>query len=168
MRRILPIFLFFLGGSSYGVDMEKSAAMDSGNNVGVGVAFSGLTGISMYAETDRSNFIQGAIGFEPYGSYEATGDYAFTHRNAFSANPNVTPYWGIGGIVLHDRNDYWTRYQREGYDSTTYFGARIALGVNFVIPRTPVQLGAEVAPSLLLTPATYSYLQGRLSARVLF
>ena len=168
MRRMIPLCLIIFGGSSYGFDFERSAAFDSGPNVGIGFAFSGLTGLSVYADTNRNNFVQGAIGFDSRGSYEATGDYAFSYRNEILATPNVTPYWGLGGVILHDQSDYWSRFAREGHDSTTYFGARLSLGLNFVIPRTPVQLGAEIAPSLLLTPATYSYLQGRLSARVLF
>ena len=168
MRKIISAVLIVFGGSAYGVDLVKSAAVDSGNKVGVGVSFSGVTGLSIYADTSRNHFVQAAIGFAPYGSYEATSDYAFAYRNAISTLPSVTPYWGLGAVLLHDQSDYWSRYARNEIQSTTYVGARIPLGLNFVIPKTPVQLAAELAPSLLLTPATYSYLQGGVSARVLF
>ena len=156
------------GVSAYGAEMTKSAAADTGNRVGVGVAFSGGPGVSVYADAGYQNFVQGAIGFAPLGSYAVTGDYAFGYRNAVSNLPSLTPYWGLGAVMLHDQSNQWPRYAREENTSTTYVGARMPLGLNFVIPKTPVQLGAELAPTLLLTPRTYSYLQGGVSARVLF
>ena len=168
MRRMNSIFLLAIAGSSYGVELEKSATTNSGNQVGVGLAFSGVTGLSVYADTERSKFLQVGIGFAPSGGYEATGDYAFGYRNAISTLPNITPYWGIGAVVLHDQGEYWSRYTSEDVDSRTYVGARIPMGANFVIPKTPVQLTAELAPSLLVTPATNIYVQGRIGVRVLF
>ncbi|MCX6123334.1 MAG: hypothetical protein NTV34_01075 [Proteobacteria bacterium] len=162
------VFLIMFGVSAYGAEMTKSAAPDTGNKIGVGVGFSGAPGVSVYVDTGYKNFLQGGVGFAPLGSYAATGDYAFGYRNAVSSLPSLTHYWGLGAVVLHDQTNQWPRYAREEDTSTTYVGARIPLGLNFVIPKTPVQLGAELAPSLLLTPATYSYLQGGLSARVLF
>lgn len=168
LRGVMGSILILAASSASGVDLVRSATPDSQNKVGVGVNFSGFTGISVYADTSRSNFVQAAIGFAPYGNYAATGDYAFAYRNAIATLPSVTPFWGLGAILLHDQNDYWPRRSPIENSATTYVGGRIPLGVNFVIPKTPVQLAAELAPSLLLTPATYSFLQGGLSARVLF
>ena len=136
--------------------------------MGVGLAFSGVTGLSVYADTNRDKFLQLGIGFAPSGTYEATGDYAFGYRNAISTLPNVTPYWGLGAVVLHNRSDYWSRNAPDDLETKTYLGARIPLGTNFEIPRTPVQLTAELAPSLLVTPSTQVYVQGRVGVRVLF
>ena len=168
MKKILASTLILCSSSALSADFVKSAAPDSGNKVGVGVSYIGSTGVSVYADTNRDNFLQAAVSFAPDSSYNGTLDYAYGYRNAFTSVPSLTPFWGIGAVVLYDRNDYWARYTGEEKDSTTYAGARLPLGLNYVIPKTPVQIAAELAPSLLLTPKTYSYVQGGVSARVLF
>lgn len=168
MRRVNSIFVLLVAGSSYGVDLQKTAKSDLGNQVGVGLAFSGLTGLSVYADTSTSKFLQAELGFAPSGAYQATGDYAFGYRNAVSTLPSVTPYWGLGAVLLHNRSEYWAQFAPKDMESRTYVGARIPMGANFEIPRTPVQLSAEIAPSLLVIPETHIYVQGRVSVRVLF
>ena len=168
MRKIIATILLTLCSPAYAIDLVKSAEPRSGNHFGVGVTVSEATGLSVYAETNRDNFVQLGFGFAPYGSYAVTGDYALGYRNAFSDLPSLTPYWGVGAVLLHDQRDHWSRFSRDERASTNYVGARLPLGVNFVIPKTPVQVAAELAPTLLVTPVTYGYVQGGLSARVLF
>jgi hypothetical protein len=134
----------------------------------VGIAFFGVTGLSVYADVTQRNFLQAAIGFSRGGSYALTADYAFAYNDAISSLPSITPYWGVGGILLHDQSDYWADYAPKDNRTSEYFGARIPFGLNWVIPSTPVQLAAEIAPSLLFSPSSYGYLQGGFSARILF
>jgi hypothetical protein len=168
MYKIILMFLLISAGSASGARFDNSGAYDAGDKAGVGIAFFGVTGLSVYADISDRNFLQAAIGFSSGGSYAVTGDYAFGYPNALSSLPSITPYWGIGAILLHDQSDYWARYGRNDQLSADYFGARIPLGLNWVIPNTPVQLAAEIAPSLLFSPSSYGYLQGGLSARILF
>jgi hypothetical protein len=146
-------------GESYSADVNK---------VGLGLTFSGVTGVSLYAGLNQRNFLQAAVGYSSDGSYAITGDFAFGHHNAFSDAPSVTPYWGLGVVWLHDQGDYWSRFSRKNDPSNDYYGARFPLGLNFLVPQSPVQIAAEIAPSLLLTPGTYGFLQGSLSVRLLF
>jgi len=151
-----------------GVELVKSGERDNESKVGVGVAFTGLTGLSLYADTSYDNFAQSTVAFGRYGTYAITGDYAFAYRAAISSIPSITPFWALGIVLLHDQNNYWPGYASVDTASSTYVGARLPLGLNFVIPKTPIQLAAELAPSLLLTPSTYGYVQGSASLRVLF
>jgi hypothetical protein len=146
-------------GESFSADVNK---------VGLGITFSGVTGLSLYAELNQRNFLQAAVGYSSEGSYAFTGDFAFGHHNAFQDAPSVTPYWGMGVVWLHDQSDYWSRFSQKRNHSNDYSGARFPLGLNFIVPQSPVQIAAEIAPSLLVTPATYGFIQGSLSLRFLF
>ena len=78
----------------------------------------------------------------------------------------LTPYWGLGAVVLHDSTRFWPI--RDESAPTTDVGFRIPLGISAVIPRTPIQVGGELVPTLIASPESYSYLQAGLQARVLF
>jgi hypothetical protein len=168
MHKTLFSFLLISAGSASGASFGSSAASSNGGAAGVGVAFFGVTGLSVYADVTPRNFLQAAVGFSKGGSYAVTADYAFPHHNALSSLPSLTPYWGFGGVLLHDESDYWSNYDRKKNRHSEYFGARVPLGLNWVIPSTPIQLAAEIAPSLLFSPSSYGYLQGGFSARILF
>lgn len=159
--------LIFANGLAH-AKVEK-LSREGGNKFGIGIGFSETTGISLYADTSSRNFVQGSLGFARYGTYIATADYAFPYRNVISAIPRLTPFWGLGAVLLHDENRFWTKYPGgELDDKTSFVGARIPLGLEYVIPGTPVQLAGELAPSFLLIPEKFGYLQGGMSARVLF
>lgn len=166
--KIIFTFLLASAGSASGSSFDSSGASNNAGAAGVGVAFFGVTGLSVYADVSQRNFLQAAIGFSRGGSYAVTADYAFPHHNALSSLPSMTPYWGFGAVVLHDQSDYWSAYARKKNRYSEYFGARVPLGLNWVIPGTPIQLAAEIAPSLLFSPSSYGYLQGGFSARILF
>ncbi len=144
-----------------------SSAFGDGD-FGVGIGLIGVPALSVFAKTEATRHLQGGLTFGRDSDFAATGDYCFDYPNALNGAPTVTPYWGGGVALFHDENDLYNAYDDDEFDGDTFVGGRIPLGLNFVIPKTPVQLGAEVAPTLLLTPITYSYLQGDLHVRVLF
>lgn len=144
-----------------------SSAFGDGD-FGVGIGLIGVPALSVFAKTEPARHVQGGLTFGRDRDFAATADYCFDYPNALNGAPTVTPYWGGGAALFHDENDLYNAYDDDEFDGDTFVGGRIPLGLNFVIPKTPVQLGAEVAPTLLLTPLTYSYLQGDLHVRVLF
>ena len=168
MKASILTLALFLTSSAFGSDFTGESFRTDVNRTGLGIAFSGVTGLSLYAELNQRNFLQAAVGYSSEGSYAITGDFVFGHQNAVSAAPSVTPYWGLGIVWLHDQSDYWSRFARKNNQSNDYSGARFPLGLNFIVPQTPVQIAVEIAPSLLIMPATYGFLQGSLSVRLLF
>ena len=148
--------------------LTKSAPANTGDQLGLGVVVGGDVGLSVYAGLDDGHFAQAAAAWGPARSYVITGDYAFAYPGKIHGAPQLTPYFGLGVAALSEGEGYWglrnTDRTRSGLDA----GLRLPLGLNMVIPRTPVQLGAELAPTLLLAPDVYSYLQGDVHARVLF
>lgn len=167
--KIISMALLTYGSLAFGLDTTRFATSSSGNSFGIGVGFSGATGLSMYMETNRANFVQATVGVAPYDSFAISGDYAFGYHNAISSEPSITPFWGIGAVLYHDGRDYWDRFSPdEDRTETDYVGARVPLGINFVMPKAPIQVAVELAPTMILTPDTYSYLQVGASVRYLF
>lgn len=148
------------------IGMTKGSQPTTAGKVGVGVAFEGAAGLSLYADTGADRFAQGAFAWSPHGAYAVTGDYAFGYPGLFGAR-SLTPFWGIGAIALKSGDGVWGPSAIDDSERINV-GARIPLGLNFVIPSTPVQIGAELVPTLLVAPASYSYVQGGAYARVLF
>jgi hypothetical protein len=166
-RNLLVLVLGIFALSAKGEELSKTASTSS-QNIGVGISFYGPVGLSLYGKLSNSNFLQGSLAWGRGGNVGATVDHAFSYQEAFSDAPILTPYWGLGVVSLFDRGHYWVSDKESNENSTTYIGGRIPLGVHFVIPRTPLQIGAEVAPTLLLTPVTYAFVQGGMNLRVLF
>jgi hypothetical protein len=172
LQRFLVLGLAFfaapaLAAPSTMTTTGRSSAFGDGD-FGVGIGLIGVPALSVFAKTAETRHLQGGLTFGDDADFAATADYCFDYPRVLSGAPTVTPYWGGGAIMVHDVNDRYFAYDDDEFNSDTFVGGRIPLGLNFVIPRTPVQLGAEVAPTLLLTPISYSYLQGDLHVRVLF
>lgn len=165
---ILAAIVVFL--TSGLLDQQTQAAPIREKQFGVGIEFFGPAGISVYDKIDTNRFLQGALAFDRWGDFVITGDYAFAQHGEIFHNPNVTPYWGVGGLLIHETNDYLIYHHRQILDdgSRTYIGGRIPLGINFLIPDTPIQLGAEIVPGILLLPGTDVFLTAALHIRVMF
>jgi hypothetical protein len=167
-KKTLAVLIAFSGYATGAQANYAEQPHSTSGKYGVGLAFTGLTGISLYSETTPRNFFQAAVGFEERGSYALSADYAFGYRGEIFSWPSVNPYWGLGLTYLQDRRDYWARFSEVDRSSQQYFGARVPLGLNWVIPETPIQLVIEGAPTILFRPAVFVYLQGSFAVRVLF
>ncbi len=148
--------------------VHRGPSRASDNQIGVGIGFEGATGLSVYKDAWDANFFQANLGWGPGGSYHVSGDYAFGYPGTVAAIPQLTPYWGVGVLAAQRSESYWVPYGNRVVATSDEVGARLPLGVNFVIPRTPVQLSGQLVPTLIATSPSYSYLQGGVSARVLF
>ena len=167
MKKILFVLVTVL--QSLGIVSLASAAPSSDGQFGIGIEFFGPAGLSLYNKMDANHFLQGALAFNSAGDFTMTGDYAFANQGDLFHNPHITPYWGLGALLLHEDDDNVIYHHRHIYDGTrTYLGGRIPFGLNFIIPDTPVQIGAELVPSLLLIPGTDVFLSAAVHVRVLF
>lgn len=167
MRTFLFVFLTIL--QNLGMPAIASAAPSSEGQFGIGVEFFGPAGLSLYNKLDSNHFLQAALAFNSDGDFTVTGDYVFANQGDLFHNPHLTPYWGVGALLLHEDDERLIYHHRHLHDGTrTYLGGRIPLGLNFVIPSTPVQIGAETVPSLLLIPSTDVFLSAAVHVRVLF
>lgn len=166
MRNVLFVLMTFL--PTLASAKAASAAPSSEGQFGIGIEFFGPAGLSIYNKLDSNHFLQGALAFNSGGDFTVTGDYAFANQGDLFHNPHITPYWGVGALILHEDDTLIYRHRRLYEGTRTYLGGRIPFGLNFVIPKTPVQIGAEIVPSLLLIPATDVFLSAAVHVRVLF
>lgn len=161
------LFVGFDVHSARAETLRREAVAPTSHSLGVGLAYQSGPGITIELEPSSDRLVQTTLSFPMERDYYLTGDYGFAYPNAIHGLPSVTPYIGFGGIVLHDDEDrYLNRYDLET-GTRTYFGARLPFGFNWHVPRAPIQLGAELAPSMLLVPASYGFVQGDVHVRVL-
>lgn len=115
-------------------------------SLGVGLGLSGA-GISASAPVDANSAVQGLLGVT-YGEHLLLNlDYAFSAPLAKHLKAYAGP-----GLTVH--NDLW--------------GPRIPVGLEFDPASKGLQLGAELAPTVLFGHGwTYSYLDALIYARVL-
>lgn len=168
MKKILLALVVILQGAWFADQAVADFSPDG--SYGVGIEFFGPAGISLYDRLDQNHFVQGALAFDSFGDYVITGDYLFANKGDLFHSPQITPYWGVGAFLLYDDgSDLHIYRHRRTYDSPrSYLGGRIPLGINFVIPKTPVQIGVEIIPSILMIPATDAFLAAAFHVRVLF
>lgn len=146
--------------------MTRMRSSVSAHEMGVGIGFEGAAGLSLYAGMPDQRFMQLFAASGAEGAYLLTGDFAFSYPQVFTPAPVLTPFWGIGAIVMRDTEAFWPFRAEDGV--TAGGGLRIPLGLNARVPKTPVQISGEIVPTWMATPVSYSYLQAGISARVVF
>lgn len=118
-------------------------ANGSGGSLGAGVMVGEPTGISLKKwNNDRSAFGIG-VAWSFSGNNDALllqGDYLLHNWFDDVEKGSLAWYYGIGGRVV--------------FASDALVGARIPLGLNYVIEGQPIDLFVEVAPILDLVPDT--------------
>ena len=84
----------------------------------------------------------------------------------------VTPYVGIGGILVFSNQDtVETRKQRyfsSTTDSKTALGVRIPLGLEWRTPQVPLGVFLELVPGIVVIPHTTSFTNAGIGVRYFF
>lgn len=134
---------------------------------GFGLIVGDPTGFSWKYKLDGQNALDGALGFSPYDRFRFHVDYLWIAR-PFN-DQNLTLTYGAGGAVGFGRTEYVLVSRGNGYFLRTVetgFGVRGPVGINYMIPRSPVELTLELAPILILTPDGGVGLDGGVAVRV--
>lgn len=121
---------------------------------GFGFIIGEPTGFSWKHRIDAANAIDGAIGFSPYDRFRLHVDYLWIAYPA--QDQNFTLHYGVGAAMGFG----WTEYisaKRRGEvflvrKNDLGLGVRGVFGVNYLIPRSPVELFLELGPLLIFTP----------------
>jgi hypothetical protein len=120
---------------------------------GVGFILGEPTGLSWKYGISRTNALDGAIGFAPGDRFRIHVDYLW-EAHPFT-EPALSLHYGLGGaigfgqtwFVEHGHHDgYWVTRQDLG------LALRVPFGIDYAIPRAPVELFFELAPLLILAP----------------
>ncbi len=149
MKRWMLVFLFaflYLGSS-------RAVAQGQGQ-FGFGLILGEPTGISWKYRIDHLHAIDGAIGFAPFDRARIHIDYLWLFRPF--RDPNFSLHFGIGGAIGFGSSE--TVFTRHGntyfaQSGTLGFGLRVPFGINYAIPRAPLELFFEIAPLVIVTPS---------------
>jgi hypothetical protein len=149
MNRLRTIALFLLVVSA----TASGLAQNRGGNFGFGFILGEPTGLSWKYKISRANALDGAIGFSPGDRFRIHVDYLWFaypfHDPAFSLHYGIGAAIGFGNTWWVDRghgNGYWAGTRELG------FGLRVPVGINYGIPRSPVELFFELAPIFIFSP----------------
>ena len=131
--------------------------------IGQGIAFSGFI-------SPRADYLyaQAHVFIDFEGDYVVNVDGVYPLTKLLGASRFWDIYAGLGFVVGDSQSFGWEWSEDRDTDGDLYFGARVPIGALFYIPRTPLQVGAEIAPSYLVTPVRLGFLSGALIGRVVF
>ncbi|WP_246043178.1 hypothetical protein [Fodinibius saliphilus] len=132
-----------------------SNAQDANKDLGVGFIIGEPTGLSLKSWTGGGNAIDAGLAWS-FGRYDAINihaDYLWHNYETFNKvdSGSLPLYYGIGGrLVLGD---------------SSFIGARLPIGLNYLLEDSPVGFFFEVAPIINIAPATSFDVDGGLGVR---
>ena len=146
------------------------AAEDTAGRFGIGAVLGEPTALTVEAELQPRQSIDGAFGYTWGHSILLYTDYLFHFPGTFSSDSEfinqLSPYVGIGPEL---------RFYSAGHhaiisnnDAGTVFSARVPLGLGWNIPKSSVKLYVEIAPVLDLAPGLDANLEAGIGARFYF
>lgn len=150
MKRLLLASLLLLVS---GVMASNTQAQDRPSNTEIGIIVGEPTGLSakMWTGANSAFDIGLAWSFSGQGSMHIHSNYLI--HNTLD-NPDLALYYGLGGRLLLQEDPK--------------IGARIPLGLQYVIPDSRLGLFFELAPMLNLVPGTEFDVNGGLGLRYFF
>ncbi|MCC6397837.1 MAG: hypothetical protein IT282_12530 [Bacteroidetes bacterium] len=122
---------------------------------GIGLMIGDPSGISWKYHLRSANALSGLVGFSPFDRFRIHVDYLWEAR-PFD-QPSLSLWYGVGGAVGFGRAQYLVKHNRDTYVTRTAsmgVGIRMVGAFNFAVPRSPVELGLELAPILIIGPDT--------------
>lgn len=136
----------------------SSEAQPRPKDFGFGIMFGEPTGLSLKGALGGNNYWDAGLGASWFGRIRIHADYLWA-ANVFNSS-KAGMYFGLGGAIGFGRGGgvlyrggggEWYYYESE---NAIAIGARASVGVNFMPFSAPVELFAELAPIIGLTPTT--------------
>lgn len=163
MKRIL-VCIAVLGASLLCLAQEVHAQP---GRFGFGGIVGDPTGFWWNYRFAEGNSLNGALGFSPIRRTRLHVDYLWRSRPFRERNLSLT--YGVGVAMGFGRDEYivvarGNRVTTRYYD--TNVGIRGPVGLNYLIPNSPVELGIEIAPILFVSAASDVGIDGGFGIRV--
>ena len=151
MKRLLMLFLAcqVLAG------LFAPAGARAQGRLGVGIVVGEPTGIAFKYRLNGVNAIDGAIGFSPFDRFRLNIGYLW-HSHPFETR-DLALHYGLGGAFGFGRTDYIAVRNGNAYvlrRGDLGFGVRIAGGLTYTIPRSPLDAFFEIAPLFIFAPGS--------------
>lgn len=143
--------------------IQTAAAQQSSDKVGIGLMAGEPTGLSFKAWTSDTHAFDAGLAWS-LGRYDALhihADYLWHDFSVFDQvdSGQLPLYYGIGGRILF-ADDY-----PDPGDENVVIGARVPVGVNYLLDNSPIGFFLEVAPIINLAPETDLDLDGAIGIR---
>jgi len=128
------------------------------DGLGVGVIAGEPTGVSVKYWVDRNDAVDAAFAWSlaDNSPFQFHADYLIhSNTNSTETKGSLLWYYGIGGRVKNISNE-------------THLGARVPVGVSYLVSSSPVDIFAEVAPVLDVKPTVNFNWNGSIGVRYYF
>ncbi len=167
MKKLLFVLLLVILCCPVFAQQSMQQPPQQASRLGAGFVLGEPTGISWKYRINETNAVDGSIGFSPYDRYRIDVDYLW-QAHPFNER-RLGLHYGAGVAFGFGRTDYIV--YDGGYifrDRELGFAARGVVGLNYIVPRSPVELFVEVAPLIIMTPVSGSGVDAGFGARFYF
>lgn len=138
---------------------------------GVGLTAGTTAGITtFFSPVGKEIYSQFSANFNADGDYSLFLDAAYPVSSLFELSRFWDIYVGLG-FFAGDLHRFPIRLGRSDVKlakDELYFGLRVPMGVMYYIPDTPIQVGVEAAPSVVVSPKVIPHLHAAFVSRVVF
>lgn len=170
MRRlILSLVVFSLTLLAWNAQAQTPQTQ-SGKTWGVGIILGDPTAITLKHRISERRALDFGFGYHWHDSFLFYGDYLFQFPGTFKTDSKevntIVPYVGVGPAVSFHTEE---KRKRVGdREVKVALMGRIPLGLNFVIPDSPLELFAEIVPLINIIPGLDFGVGGGIGIRVFF
>lgn len=144
---------------------------------GIGLILGSPTALSAKHYMANSKAVDMGLAYNIHDYFLLYGDYLHHFRGVFKTEEkfvnDLTPYVGVGPVLVFDtgNGDYHRRHDRDYFDDEhgdVALGVRIPLGIEWISDQIPLGVSLEIAPGIVVLPATDAFIQGGVAARYYF
>lgn len=148
-------------------------AYAEGQKYGIGFVLGDPTAISGRYNISEDHAADLQVSFNRSYYVLVYGDYLFKFKGLFGHDTRfaeqLTAYTGAGPMAVfatksdHDKGSYFDKR-----DDAVALAARIPFGIEWTPEKIPLGIGIELAPGVVVIPATAGFLQGGVTLRWYF
>jgi len=142
-----------------------------GGPFGLGLVIGDPTALTAKYDANQRDAFDVGLSFNLDKWFLIYGDYQYKFAGLIRQAPQVTPYFGIGAVlVASNRSIDDTRHYQYFTDSTSSklaLGLRVPFGIEWR-PNAPIGVFVELAPGIAIIPGTIGFFQGGIGIRYYF
>ena len=162
LKSLLALSVSFWCLGAFAKTTEKS--------LGVGVILGDPTALTAKAPLSDHRAVDFGFGYHWHDSVLFYGDYLFLFPGSFKTENvevnKIVPYVGVGAALALFQSDQQKRIGDN--EANAVFAGRIPLGLSWMIAESPVELFAEVVPTIDVIPGLFFEVGGGLGVRIFF
>ncbi|MES2965574.1 MAG: DUF3996 domain-containing protein [Bdellovibrionota bacterium] len=143
---------------------------------GFGIVLGDPTALTGKYNLDDRNAFDFGLAFDFSKWNLIYGDWHYMFPGGFRGNNSfvnqLSPYVGVGGILVMSNQDTIETRKQRYFNSTTdsrmALGVRIPLGIEWRTPNVPLGVFIEIVPGIIVIPQTTSFTNAGLGVRYFF